>query len=156
LKKLDPGQIVTILANIGVIAGIVFLGFELEQNNNLLRAQASYNLLQDRIFYREAGMNDPEVAEFWVRAKSGNPLSAVDEQRLRFFAEILIVQWQNEHGQYAEGNLAEDELPVNGWRAYIHGEEFGHAPIFNDVWGSMRPRLRSDFVQFFEENVANP
>ena len=33
-KKIDLGQIITICANIGVIAGIVFLGIELQQNNN--------------------------------------------------------------------------------------------------------------------------
>ncbi len=33
MKKLDLGQTITILANVGVIAGIVFLGYELRQNN---------------------------------------------------------------------------------------------------------------------------
>lgn len=40
MKKIDLGQAVGILANIGVIAGIIFLVFELQQNNKLLRAEA--------------------------------------------------------------------------------------------------------------------
>ena len=38
-KKLDLGQTITILANLGVIAGIVLLAIEMRQNNELLAAQ---------------------------------------------------------------------------------------------------------------------
>lgn len=34
MKKIQPGQIIIILANIDVIAGVAFLGFELQQNND--------------------------------------------------------------------------------------------------------------------------
>ena len=40
MKKIDLGQTISILANVGVIAGIVFLGFELRQNNALMAADA--------------------------------------------------------------------------------------------------------------------
>ena len=35
MTKIDLGRTISILANIGVIAGIVFLGLELQQNNVL-------------------------------------------------------------------------------------------------------------------------
>ena len=38
MKKIDLGQAIGILANVGVIAGIVFLGMELRQNNELVVA----------------------------------------------------------------------------------------------------------------------
>jgi len=38
-RRIDLAQTVTILANIGVIAGIVFLTFELRQNNAQLASQ---------------------------------------------------------------------------------------------------------------------
>jgi hypothetical protein len=40
MKKLDVAQILSILANLGVIAGIVFLGFELRQDNTLMASQS--------------------------------------------------------------------------------------------------------------------
>ena len=40
MKKINLGQLIGILANLGVIAGIVFLAFELEQNNQLMEAEA--------------------------------------------------------------------------------------------------------------------
>ena len=39
---------VTLLANLGVIAGIVFLGIEIRQNNALLEAEAGYKSAQNR------------------------------------------------------------------------------------------------------------
>jgi hypothetical protein len=36
VKKIGLGQTISVLANIGVIAGIVFLGIELQQNNDCL------------------------------------------------------------------------------------------------------------------------
>lgn len=42
MKTLDLGQKIGILANLGVIAGIVFLGYELRQNNENLLAQSRY------------------------------------------------------------------------------------------------------------------
>ena len=40
MKKIDLGQTITILANIGVIAGIGFLALEVHQNNELMSAEA--------------------------------------------------------------------------------------------------------------------
>ena len=36
MKKTDLGQAIQVLANVGVIAGIVFLAVETRQNNQLL------------------------------------------------------------------------------------------------------------------------
>ena len=38
MKKIDLGQAINTLANVGVITGIVFLGFELRQNQTVGRA----------------------------------------------------------------------------------------------------------------------
>ena len=39
MKKIDVGQTMTILANLGVIIGIAFLAVEINQNNSQLAAQ---------------------------------------------------------------------------------------------------------------------
>ena len=53
MKKPDLGQTISVLAKLGVIAGIAFLATELKQNNELLRAEAEYNYLQNRLCNRE-------------------------------------------------------------------------------------------------------
>ena len=45
MKKIDLGQAITILANLGVIGGILLLAYELRQNNELIAAEGRFNRL---------------------------------------------------------------------------------------------------------------
>ena len=75
---MDLGQGITILANLGVIAGIAFLGLELRQNNSLLEAEAGHNLLQNRLATRNQILENTEIAELLVKLASGDCTVAVD------------------------------------------------------------------------------
>ena len=154
MRKIDLGQTISILANFGVIGGIVLLAFELDQNNSLLRAQASYGLLLNRTEIRRDVVNAPgEVVDFWVRVRANAPLTAADELRLTSFVEGIFLNWQFEYGQYVDGNLSEGELPIEGFRAAYRGEGFAGIKIFPEVWQSFQYQLRPDFVQWMQDNV---
>ena len=45
MKKIDLIQTTQVLANLGVIAGIVFLGIEIGQNSDVMEAQTRLNLI---------------------------------------------------------------------------------------------------------------
>jgi len=156
MKKIDVSQTIAILANVGVIAGILFLGVELQQNNSLLRAQASQGLLQNRIYYRQEAVSNGEVAEFWARVNAGDQLSPADNVRLAFQAEQVILSWQFEYGQYLDGNLTREELPVNAYRVTMK-EEGPLADAFRATWkrwGQIESTtLQPRFVAWFNEEV---
>jgi len=59
MKKIELGQTISILANLGVIAGIVFLGLELQQNNTLLNAQIRAARAQVRIVWNDLMLQSP-------------------------------------------------------------------------------------------------
>lgn len=59
MRKLDLGQTITVLANVGVIVGIIFLVLELQQNNQQLELQ-SYQAWVDANMQINAQMSDPE------------------------------------------------------------------------------------------------
>ena len=77
MKKLDLSQTVSILANIGVIAGIVFLGIELRQNNELMAAEARFNnmSLSTQAF---AISSQPDIAAIYVKDRNGEELTEVE------------------------------------------------------------------------------
>ena len=82
MKKIDLGQAVTLLANVGVIAGIVFLAVELQQNNELMgaAARAAQNeRIQDFV---EQRYTVPGLAEILIKARDGEPLTEVEELKL--------------------------------------------------------------------------
>ena len=156
MKKIDVAQGLAIVANFSVVAGIVLLAYELNQNNSLLRAQASRNLMLDRTEARNSLVNaSEEVVDFWLRVSSNAPLTAADELRLTVWVEATFLKWQFEYGQFADGNLSEAELPLDGYRAAFRGEGFAKIRIFPEVWRSLRDQLRPDFVRWMETNVVS-
>lgn len=44
MQKMNIGQSISILANIGVIAGIIFLGYELRQNTYAIRGTTVHGI----------------------------------------------------------------------------------------------------------------
>lgn len=68
MKKIDINQTIQILANLGVLAGIVFLGIELQQNNVLLGAQTRMSRTELRVDGLQSAMSNPGLLQ--VRLKS--------------------------------------------------------------------------------------
>jgi hypothetical protein len=64
MKKIDLGQVIQMLANIGVIAGIVFLAMELRQNNQLLIEQAQQGMVQNQREWTFFSAGDSDVARW--------------------------------------------------------------------------------------------
>jgi hypothetical protein len=155
MNKNKFGEWLTIATNLAVVAGIVALAFEVNQNTKQMRAQASFNLLQNRVQIRSGVVENPEIAEFWVRVQSGEPLSAVDARRVQAHAEQAILKWHWEYGQYVDGSLSLSELPVEAFREAYRGDGWGKSPGFPDAWRRMKSQLRPDFVDWMEANVTN-
>ena len=153
MKKLDLGQAVGILANLGVIAGIAFLAIELNQNNELLRAEAEYNYRQNRLNNRERIIEDAEYAAMWSKASRNESLDDIEDLRLRTHIEETILSWQWEFGQLVDGNRPEtrDEIARRYRIPLSSGSGFGAR--FPEVWSYFRLQLRSDFVDFVEQEV---
>ena len=154
MKKLELGQTISIFANIGVIAGIVFLGFELSQNNELLAAQARYNLLLQR-----ADMNDtlrePYVLEAIQEQMAGDEISLGQSFALTNVSVKLLEMWEWQFHEYQAGMLDRQQLPVENWKFWYDGELGVPLPI-RELWelrgtASFSP----EFVEFMEESVIN-
>ena len=79
MKKIDLGQTITILANIGVIAGIDFLALEVHQNNELMSAEARRSRTESSELAFRAIAENADIAEIFVKARQGQELSAVEE-----------------------------------------------------------------------------
>ena len=142
-----------VLGVVGIIAGIVFLGFELGQNNDLLAAQARYNLIVQR-----ADMNDtfaePRNLEVLHKYGSGAELTPVERGAVSNLMAKLVEMWEWQYGEYKAGMLEIEQLPIANWRRQYHGEDSTPNAV-RDYWESLREVVSADFVEFMEENVIN-
>lgn len=153
MKKIDLGQAIQIVANLGVIAGIVFLAVELRQNNSLLEAEASRGLFENRASYFGGIRNSPELAEFLVKVAAGQDLSEADELRLVAHHHASLINWEWEYGEYLAGRLSLVQLPVQAWRAAARGESPVATSSFVSSWPILKPLYGEEFVRFIETEI---
>jgi hypothetical protein len=151
--EFDIAKIISILANVGVIAGIVFLVTEVKQNNRLLAAQARYSLRQYRSDITDSLML-PHVLEATHKWARGEALTDEETSAGLLVALKGIELWEWQYGEYAAGMLRRTELPIGSWRQIFHGK--GPFPIrMKEIYAFRKDVLNADFVRFFEENVVS-
>jgi hypothetical protein len=113
MKKIDIVQAVTILANVGVIAGIVFLAFELQQNTQAVRLASAQSYLTGGTSLDFQIATDSEFASILIRGDEAESLSPVEELQLQRWNYAVFRQWETAHYLHTIGAL-ESEL----WVAY--------------------------------------
>ena len=149
--QMDVGQIVGLLANIGVIAGIVFLAVEIRQNNRLQAAQARYSLRQYRTDIADTIMS-PHVLEATHKYASDEQVTPAERSAALMTALKCIELWEWQHGEFVEGMLQREALPIDAWRLWFYGKAQSPVPI-KEIWELRKDVLNADFVRFFEEYV---
>ena len=125
---LDIGHLISIGANIGVLAGLIFLALEVRQNNKFLAAQARYSLRQYRSDIADSLML-PHVLEATHKWAAGEKLSAVERSTGLMVAIKIVELWEWQYGEYAAGMLQRSGLPVGAWRLWFHGKGPFPVPI---------------------------
>ncbi len=112
MKKIDLGQTITIVANIGVIAGIVFLGYELRQTQMAMQSQAFQARALDAIDWNFEIAKDENLRKIAYQMDSGefDPSSLTEsELQIAFYLlDGIKVDVDNEHYQYENGFLDPD------------------------------------------------
>ncbi len=151
--ELEIGQVIAILANVGVISGIVFLAMQVRQNNRLSAAQARYSLRQYRSDIADSLMQ-PNVLKATHKWARGEDLTDEERSTGLMVAIKIIELWEWQFGEYFAGMLRMSELPVGSWRMWFHGKGPFPVPI-QEIYALRKDVLNSEFVQFFEENVVS-
>ena len=150
MKKLDLGQTITILANVGVVAGIVFLGLELRQNNQFLGAESRYNLLQNRQNVHLMVIQDDDVADLLVKARTEQELTETENEQLRWYYVLMLASWDYDYQQYRDGLVDEDVVPTRQWvRSFKEDRRFFR------FWQDTKEDYSADFVAWMDENIVN-
>jgi len=142
MKKIDLGQTVSILANIGVIAGIIFLAVEIRQNTSAVRSQASQGIQDQLAQLYSIITTTPAMAEVYIDGMADpEQLDRVEQAQLNAFLSLVLGGFENMFAQMREGSY--DEARAQGYwqllrnllqypgmrqhwdeRGYVHSEDF--------------------------------
>ena len=116
MKKIDLGQVISVLANLGIIVGILFLVVELQQNNELLATQARTTLLSARTAQQQlVASNTGGLIELLVKARSGDDLSTVELSQLRSYWALMLHNFSAMYKEVTDGPLELSDIPRGQW-----------------------------------------
>jgi ketosteroid isomerase-like protein len=96
MKKTDINQALGLLANFGVLVGLVFVGFELRQSTLESRSEGARSITESVNAINAGIYSDPELAELIIRGKQD--VSSLDQvERERFdrwnFSRLNIAEY---------------------------------------------------------------
>lgn len=109
MKKLDLGQSFGVLANIGVVVGIVLLAYELNQNRQLMRAQTRNEISQALVGMLTLQANSPELSLIQLKRGTGEPLTPLEQTQYISFEGAYWRYRENVHYQYRNGLYDDSE-----------------------------------------------
>ncbi len=151
MKKIELGQTIGIVANLGVIAGIVFLAIEIEQNTAMIEAEMRQSRAEIALGMTQALFNSDYLPEIFVTAREGEQLTAVQAERLKHWFRGFNRNLENQLHQYREGLLTE-EIP-RSVRLAIQ-DSFVGIPATKEMWASTKLQFSDDYIKLVDEVLA--
>ena len=137
-------------ANVGVIAGILFLGLELRQNNELLTLEANYAQMNMERGRRSRIIEDAGFADLIDRERHGKELSGAEQMRLRLHWLDVIDSWEWQFRENRAGRLQDEVLNIWDWRV-----QWMVYPTLKTRYEETVLRRDEEFLLFMEENVIS-
>lgn len=154
MKKLDLGQTITIFANIGVIAGIVFLAVEVRQNQatlergNAMNLVAVQNSAQDRFSeFRKFLLENDELFIIWRNGMRDTELSEIEQERFDELCAEHVFGLATTHRIYdALGRAREAQNAVT-----IARNNIAESSNYEACWNRLRRIAeRTGYFEFIE------
>ena len=151
MKKIDVAQAITIVANVGVIAGIVFLAIELRQNNQMMLSQT-----RSDISHNIADMLR-QMATTEYLGDIGDPselqaLGSVEALRRQNWALANFRMWENIHYQWTRGLFEDSEYEKE---KLIWSNNMSR-PTSRQQFCDARGAFNVDFVREMESVMPQP
>ena len=136
-----------VLGFVGIIVGIVFLGYELRQNTVATQLDVASNFQNSFTEIEMMIAGNPEFAELLMNGTVAGDVSPVDQLRLSKFYSNVLRQWQFVHFQYLTDGLNEEIW--RGQRAYftqVIGDDLSLFEHWKSTKGHYSPRF-NDLIQ---------
>ena len=133
----------TLVANLAILGGLVFLALEIQQNTNAIRStsvQEATNVAREHplMFVQFPDVNRLAMADY-------ESLSQEDQQR-RFWLAVSF--WHGMQGLYRQNELG--TLPESEWEVWVRVICANYERSNPRLWERAAATHSSDFVQFVE------
>ena len=124
MKVSSVNEVISVIANIGVIASIAFLGIEMQQNTAMMQSQTRNSIVENQLSFYERGIENTEFSEVATRLRAdpnAYPSGSTELFQYTLFILSQLRMWENEFFQYQKGLFETDEFEArtNTWKTNI-------------------------------------
>jgi hypothetical protein len=141
----DLNQWLTLIANIAVVGGLVFLALEVRHNSKVSQIQTHTELMNVGHEIHN-WKRDPQFAEVVVKAKEGfSELSPSEQEQFSTFVFELLNLWEHVMSAYRKGLMTESY-----WIAW---NDTFHPNLSNPSWLTVWNSAKTYFSAEFQEHV---
>jgi hypothetical protein len=153
MSKLN--QWLTLVANLSVVAGIVFLAAEMRQNTAAIQAQTRDSITEKQMEYLSWLATSPELAASLEKIGTEGWAALAPHERTPVTGYVagIFREAENSYYQFERGLFTPDEYEARSqfWRLIFTGD---HAAAYADVWQSFRVSFAPDFRAEIDRIVA--
>jgi len=142
-------QILTLIANLGVVAGLIFLGIEIQQNAESTEAQVQIEMASNQLWIIDK-LASEEYREIYVKGQRQEWESGSYEQgRYSTLLGGMLIVFENEWSQYDRGLYTEESFvpQTNRWRDVMR------APGARAYWEVSRENYTEGFANFMDSII---
>ena len=147
ISAIDEG--VSLIANIGVIGSIIFLGLEMHQNTEMMQSQTRNSIVEHQLFLYEKVLENTEIFDITDRLNANLDVTETERNQLHFWILSQLRMWENEFYQYQIGLFDSDEFEA---RTNTHRDQL---TIKSNVavWERYKHWFAPDFQIYLNEIV---
>jgi hypothetical protein len=143
----------TLVANLSVVVGIVFLAVQMRQNTEAIQAQTRDAMTEKEMMFSEWIGTNPEAAAVFGRGTSlgMSGLDGPDAQMFRFLAPGNLREWENSYYKYEQGLFADAECQARAttWESVMQINAG-----YRELWATNREQVAPSFRAEIDRIVA--
>ena len=138
-------QWLTLAANVGVLAGIFFLAFEIQQNTEQLKSGALSDMAT-RLDTRTILMaTDSGLADRWLRGYTDpESLTTLDQIHLTWWVAAWVADLEEAYRQYQLGTIPEAALNSR----LTNVKDIISTPIGGEAWAELSSQTDPEFSRW--------
>ena len=140
-----------IVAGLGVILSLAFVGYEVRQNTVALRGQTRDALARAGEEWLMGIAADSSLSAAFRRIETSEPMSSSDSIRVRYGLIALTRHHENVYLQVEGGTVDESTLLSYGWK----NSRLYMTPFYTSLWPNIRVIVSPGFAQAHEDAYPN-
>jgi len=154
----DLAHIADIVAAIGVIGSMIFVGVQVRQSTQSIRSATLQQQANQRDKYASewerayAILSDPKVVSTFPKALAGRDLEKAEFGQFFLSCQTMLIRLESLHYDFQQGLVDKD---VYARFKGLMKEQLFAFPGMRAMWQLSRHHYGSDFAEFLDEIVAS-